>query len=377
MPYNNLVVITRRQMVVAWAAGVAGCRPRRGSGFPGYAFVADEEAQSLAVVNLTTFALERHINLGASPTSVVADSRRAAVYALTPLTGTLHEIDPQRMSVRRRVRIGQRLASMRLAPEGGALWLSSSEPQQMVRVPLERFQADARVPLPAAPAEFDLTADGRLCAVTHGVQGLVSFLDLKAGRMLGSVRAGETTGVVRFRGDGKVVLVGDSAGRLVVVLDPAAQAVVTRLQVAVRPAHFCFKPDGGEMFVTGEGVDAVVILNPFSAEVAETALAGRAPGAMAFSRSPEYLFVTNPPSGDVTILDPETRRVVAVVAVGMEPFYVTITPDGEYALILNRRSGTMAVVRPAAVVRGRARGAPLYTTIPVGPKPVAAAVLAV
>jgi YVTN family beta-propeller protein len=98
---------------------------------------------------------------------------------------------------------------------------------------------------------------------------------------------------------------------------------------------------------------------------------------MAFSRSPEYLFVTNPPSGDVTILDPETRRVVAVVAVGTEPSYVTITPDDEYALILNRRSGTMAVVRPAAVVRGRARGAPLYTTIPVGPKPVAAAVLAV
>ena len=128
--------------------------------------------------------------------------------------------------------------------------------------------------------------------------------------------------------------------------------------------------------MTGEGMDAVVILNPFKNEVAETVLAGRAPGAMAFSRSPEYLFVANPPSGDVTILDPETRRLVATVAVGTEPSSITLTPDDGYALILNRRSGTMAVIRPPAVVRSRARDAPLYTTIPVGPRPVAAAIVA-
>ena len=176
---------------------------------------------------------------------------------------------------------------------------------------------------------------------------------------------------------GRVALVADLGRRAICVLESATGRAITSLQVAVKPEHFCFKPDGGEMFVTGEGMDAVVIVNPYYAEVAETVLAGRAPAAMAISRAPEYLFVTSPPAGDVTILDPETRRVVAVVAVGSDPGFVTVTPDDEYALILNRRSGTMAVIRPSAIVPRRTRGAPLFTTIPVGSHPVSAAVLAV
>jgi YVTN family beta-propeller protein len=224
---------------------------------------------------------------------------------------------------------------------------------------------------------MDLSSDGKFAAVTHGGEGLVSFLDLAAGRARATIRAGEWMGALRFRQDGMVAMAADESRRLVTVLDAVNPRVITHLQIALKPQHFCFKPDGGEMFVSGEGMDAVVIVNPYYHEVAETVLAGRTPGAMACSRSPEYLFITNAPSGDVTILDPETRRVVAVVAVGLEPSYVTITPDSEYALILNRRSGSMAVVRPASVVPRRTRGVPLYTTIPVGPKPVSVAVLAV
>jgi DNA-binding beta-propeller fold protein YncE len=69
--------------------------------------------------------------------------------------------------------------------------------------------------------------------------------------------------------------------------------------------------------------------------------------------------------------------MVAVVSVGQEPNFVTMTPDDQYALILNRRSGNMAVIRLASVIRNRTRGAPLFTTIPVGSAPVSAAVLAV
>jgi hypothetical protein len=100
---------------------------------------------------------------------------------------------------------------------------------------------------------------------------------------------------------------------------------------------------------------------------------------MAISNSPQYLFVTNPPSGNVTIFYIDTRRAVAVVAVGAEPACVTMTPppDDQYALILNRGSGNMAVIRIAAIIPGRARRAALFTTIPVGSKPVSAAVLGV
>jgi YVTN family beta-propeller protein len=136
-------------------------------------------------------------------------------------------------------------------------------------------------------------------------------------------------------------------------------------------------PDGGQLFITGEGRDAVAIAYPYRTEIAQTSLSGRKPGAMACSSSPDYLFVANPSAGSVSVFDIQTQKVVAVTGVGMEPSFIVVTPDQQYALVLNRASGDMAVIRIAAITVRRTKQAPLFTMIPVGARPVAAAILPV
>jgi YVTN family beta-propeller protein len=184
---------------------------------------------------------------------------------------------------------------------------------------------------------------------------------------------------VRFQGDGKQVLAGSRADRSLTIFDAASGRVTVRLPLPVEPANCCFNADGGQMFVTGPGMDAVVIVYPYQTEVGETILAGRTPDGMAVSAAPQYLFVTNPESGSVTVLDIDTRKLVGAVHVGMEPRRVLITPDNRYALVLNWQSGNMAVIRIAAFTQRRHRTdpAPLFTMVPVGAQPVAAAVVAV
>ena len=156
---------------------------------------------------------------------------------------------------------------------------------------------------------------------------------------------------------------------------------MVHLPLAVRPDHMCFNADGGQLFVTGEGMDAVVVVYPYyTPQIGETVLAGHNPSAMAASET--YLFVANPKSGDVSILDIETRRVVAVTPVGTEPSYITITPDDQYALVLNQASGDMAVIRIPNVTRAvseqrRWKKGPLFMLIPVGSKPVSAAIVGI
>ena len=128
-------------------------------------------------------------------------------------------------------------------------------------------------------------------------------------------------------------------------------------------------------------MDAVVVVQPYyTPQVDKTVLAGHSPGAMAASASPGYLFVANQKSGDVSILDLVTKNVVAVTPVGTEPSYITITPDDEYALVLNQASGDMAVIRTRNVARAvseqrRWKKGPLFMLIPVGSKPVSAAIV--
>ncbi len=377
LAYNGFCVISRRTVLSAAVAVLSGCRRKRSTGFPGYAFVANQDGRTVAAVDLTAFALVKHVLLEASPTALAVNPGRKAVYALTPETGTVHEIDAVRLALRRRLVVAQKAVSMRPAQDGSALWVLCQEPPQLARVNFERLQIEKRIPLPAGPTDFDLSADGRLGAVSHGTSGTVSLVDLQASPARPLAGIGQNCGTVRFRFDSKQMLVADPARRLISTLAADTGKIVAELPVGLQPENFCFKSDGGEMFVTGEGMDAVVIVNPYYSEVTETLLAGRGPGAMAVSSSPEYLFVANPPSGDVTIINIDTRRAIAVVSVGQEPGFITFTPDNQYALVLSRRSGNLAVIRMAAIVPSRQRFAPLFTTVPVGSKPVCAVVLAV
>ena len=276
-----------------------------------------------------------------------------------------------------------RRRSMRLDATGDHLWVLCGAAKRLVRVATASLRAESQIPLPAVPVDFDLSSgpglsqqvwnERNLAAISFGAAGAVQILDRKSGRLGPLVRVADEVGLVRFRSDGKALLVANLSGHMLSFVAAQESRVITHLPLAVRPDNFCFHPDGGQLFITGEGRDAVVVVYPHNVpQVAETILAGRAPAAM--TASDRYLFVTSPAAGDVIIMNIDTRRVVAVAAAGSEPAFVVLTPKGEYALVLNRKSGDMAVIRIAAIAPNRGKTAALLTMIPVGSKPVSAVV---
>ncbi|HTM50544.1 MAG TPA: hypothetical protein VL285_17745, partial [Bryobacteraceae bacterium] len=306
---------------------------------------------------------------------VYSHPSRSAVYSLTPRTATVHEIDPVSCVLRRKVRLGLSAISMRPAPDGRSLWILSREERELVQLGLDDFKAGVRVKLPAAPEDFDL-ATGR-AAVSFPAAGTFAVVGLDSGRVERVAESGPGAQTVRFFHGGRQLLCGNRGNRTVTIFDVEKGRLVSRLPVAVTPENFCFKAaNDGELYVTGAGGDALVVIYPYQAEVYETRLVGRSPGAMAVSGSPQYLFVANTESDNVTVMNIQTGRTV-VVSVGAEPRHIAVTPDDQYALTLNRRSGDMAVIRiPAFANKDRAKTAPtpLFTMIPVGAKPVSAAI---
>jgi YVTN family beta-propeller protein len=99
--------------------------------------------------------------------------------------------------------------------------------------------------------------------------------------------------------------------------------------------------------------------------------------------SPAYLLVANPSADSVTVLDVDSGKLVALVQVGKGPNAIVITPDRQYALVLNETSGDLAVIRvyslggnqEGGVRVKRYKSAPLFSLIPVGQRPVSAAVV--
>jgi YVTN family beta-propeller protein len=369
---------SRRAFILGSPTALA-CGRRRATAFPGYAFVANQGEQSIAVVDLTTFSVTRQIRLDAAPSAIAADRQRRVVYVLAPQNGAVYEIDTATLALKRKLSLGTAVVSIRMAPAGGSLWLLCRSPHSLVQVALDRFQVKARLTLPNAPDDFDLNGESPLAAVVFLETRSVALIDLGKPAIETVAAAGDDPRAVRFRADGRQIFIGNRSTHSLIVLDVKTGATLVRLPLPIEPENFCVNADGGQVFITGKGMDAVAIYHPYQTEISETLLAGKAPGAMAISAPPEYLFLANPQSGDVTVLDVATRTVLASVSVGQEPCYVTFTPDNQYALVVNRRSGDLAVIRLSALSnrKPRVRTVPLFTMIPVGCGPVCAAVLAV
>ncbi|HLK20752.1 MAG TPA: hypothetical protein VKT81_17490 [Bryobacteraceae bacterium] len=383
--WENGLLITRRTLLssgIGAIGALTACSRPKAKGFAGYAFIANQEGGAVAAVDLEVFAVARHIRVDGAPTDVVARREHARVYALTPENGTVHEIRASKLTFTRKLTIASSAISMRLSRDENTLFVLSRDPRRLTALALEPLHVDWHVDLPEDPCDFDIASDGTTLAISHREARGITFVDLAKRTALPMLRATGEIGLVRFQYS-RQLIAANLSERMLSIYDASSRRLIVHLPLAVRPDQLCFNADGGQLFVTGEGMDAVVVVYPsFTPEIGETVLAGHTPGAMAASVSPGYLFVANPKSGDVSILDIETRRVVAVTPVGTEPGYISITPDDQYALVLNRASGDMAVIRIPNVTRAvneqrRWKKGPLFMLIPVGSKPVSAAIMRV
>src|SRR5262249_8586213 len=129
--------LTRRRLLLAMAA-TAGCSRRKGRGFPGYAFVANAGGRTIAAVDLDRLLLAQQIGLDSSPSAVLRCPWRPAACVLSPETGTLCEIDAEKLVVSRKARLGAPAISVKIAAEKGSLWVLQS--QSLVNIEHNRFR---------------------------------------------------------------------------------------------------------------------------------------------------------------------------------------------------------------------------------------------
>ncbi|HEX7362482.1 MAG TPA: hypothetical protein VF283_18470 [Bryobacteraceae bacterium] len=376
--------MTRREWIAANTflfSTLAACGRPKPTGFPGYALISTSADNSLSVVDLQDFSLLKPIPLGAPPTAVV--SGRAVSYALTPASGSIHAIGSD-LQVLRSQKLADELSEIRLTAGEQRLFAIAARSRQLIEADPETLTPLRRYPLSAEPVALAVcpTLSGEpYVAVCFARNGTVELFNWATGRRF-QTRLPQPSGAVRFRGDGRVLLAVGAGVPVLTALTVPALEVMVDLPLGMQPQNLCFTPDGGQLFISGRGMDAVAIVFPYNTiEVDETILAGRDPGVMACTPKPRsYLFVGSSSGSDVCILEVATRTMVGVVDVEAIPAYIAITPDNQYALILDEAAGSMAVIRIPSI-RGpwlnmaRRSEASLFTMLPVGAKPVHAAIV--
>lgn len=366
--------ITRREWSLSFVA-LAACARKKATGFPGYALISTSGENSVAVVDLARFRLARQIDVGAPPTAVVSGSDRS--FVLTPSTGSVHVLDAglHRVSSHK---LADELSGIRLTADGRLLVAIANAPAEFITADARSLQVIRRQKLDATPVALDIASP--TYAAVSTAHGSINLFHLETGRSWRAQMPAEI-GAVRFRADAQLLFAANLGERSLTAVNVPSLQVIADLPLAMKPQNLCFNADAGQLFVSGEGMDAVAIVFPYDTlEVEQTILAGRDPGFMACSANPAYLFVASHSGSDVCILGVASRKIIGIVEVGVRPSYITVTPDSQYALVLDELSGDMAVIRVTGIrtnaeANRTKSGAALFTMIPVGARPVHAAIV--
>lgn len=366
--------MTRREWCALSGLLVApSCGRTKATGYAGSALIATAGSESVAVVDLNEFRLAGSVPVGGQPTAVLAGGPGGASYVLTPANGSVYMLDGG-FKVKAQRKLADELSEIRLTSDGKSVLAIAPKRQELIEVDAATLAVKGRHKLSAPPAGLDVTEG--YAAVSTGEHGTVELLNLETGQVR-RAQISRSVGAVRFRADGRLLLVANREAQSLTALASPTLDLVADLALAMQPDSLCFNANQGQLFVSGAGMDGVAIVFPYDTlEVEQTVLAGRDPGAMTCSAEPAYLFVGSHSGSDVCILDVDSRKLMGIVDVGQRPTYLTTTPDSQYALVLNERAGDLAVIHIPAIKWNRARsGASLFTMLAVGQRPVHAAIV--
>ena len=330
----------------------------------------------MATINLANFQWAGTVDLPSPPTQLVRAGD--TVFAVCPEISAIVPMDVASGKAGSPIRLPGSPSSILIYKDPNRAIVISQSASHAYHLDLKARRVTAKAQFSAVPAGYDLS-ETSLAVALPGAQS-VQFLDATSLTTILTSPVGVSAATLRFRLDGRSILVGAAKGRQIATVHAASGKILSRLSVPISPERFCFNADGGQMFVSGAGVDVVSIVNTYQNEVDQTILAGRTPRAMVATErlsngQPALLLVANQDSGDVTMIDIETRGLAASVHVGQQPGSLLITPDHQFALSLNRQSGDVSVIRLKTVLDHKNKTKPLFTVVAVGAEPVSAVIM--
>jgi YVTN family beta-propeller protein len=249
------------------------------------------------------------------------------------------------------------------ASEGRLLVLNKHDNTLMV-FDVPSYERLATIPVGREPHEVAATPDGRKAYVSNVRDKTVSVVDLKAGRVVKTLRSDrlEFPHGLDVTPDGRHLVATSEGSRRLFLIDVARNVVLRSVTTTQARAHMVVVLAGGKRAcVTNVGSDSVTLLKLPELRILKNVAVGDGPEGIAATSNGRWIVVALQGSDQVAILDAGTGAVLARLPTGRTPIRVAVTPNSFTALVSNRGSNDVTVLD---VLARRVK-----TTVPVGRRP--------
>lgn len=296
------------------------------------------------------------------------------VYVANEDADTVRVLDTASFKPVATVRVGNLPHNVQVAPDGKLAWVTNNgEPgasqaaaghdgpggaggHDTMRAAGQVWAIDtasdtvvAKVTVGLHPAHVVLSPDGRQAYVTNGGDDTVSVVDTATRQLAHTIRVGKYPHGIRISPDGREAYVANLKGGTVSVIDTASRKETARIPVGQGPAQVGFTPDGRLAFVSLSREDAVAVIDPARRKVIARVQVGTTPIQVYATPDSRRLLVANQgsrrkPGRTVSVIDLDGFKVVKTVATDPGAHGVAIDPAGRHAFVTNIYADTVSVL---------------------------------
>ncbi len=332
---------------------------------PYLAFVANNQSNSLAAVDLARLRTVASIPVAPSPQKVTIRPGRQELY-VTGGAGGISIVAFPELRVVATLQIGGNLRDLAFSADGHTAYVLEASKGEIVVLDCDQRKETARLRLGSAASSLALTPDGKTLVIAHPGQNRLAFIRAESRKPLGSVEVGRKPGPMVILPDSSKVFVADTEEGKISEADIASLRILAHLEIGAKPSTLALKPDGGEIFVFSASGSGLTIVDAFHANIEASIPTGREPSAAVFRRDSSVLYFATAQDGLVTTFDVQNQTVLSSTHVGTEPRALALSPDERFVVVADSASASLAILRADL----RAKPLTLLTTIPVGARPV-------
>jgi YVTN family beta-propeller protein len=269
----------------------------------------------------------------------------ARIYVTNQLDNTASVIDSATHKVVATVRVGASPAQMAVSPDRRSVYIANtgSNTVSVLNTDDDTIARTIALLPRSKPVDVAASPNGRYLYTADGGSNRVSVIDIRARRVVASVRVGTQPLSVATAPDGRTVYAANSGSGDVSVIDARTNRVVRTIRTGRFPSGVAVTPDGASLYVTNEP-SGVTIIDAGNGTVAAR-LPEASPFSVAISPDGDRAYVTSLGPGRVTAIDTGTHRVSSTVSVGpsgTDPFTVRATDDAVY--VTDQGANTLSII---------------------------------
>lgn len=285
-----------------YAGTLSGALSPAVAGFKERVYVPNSNANTLDVIDPTTFKVIDHYPVGAIPHHVAPAYDMRELYVDNEGSSSLTVIDP------------------------------------------DTGKAKGTIPV-TFPYNLYFTPDGKKAIVIVERLNRIDFRDPHTWELIKTVYI-PWRGIdhMDFSADGSYLLASTEYTGVLVKIDVNTMEITGSLNVGGLPIDVRLSPDGSVFYVTNQGRNGVSVVDGAAMKELDFIPTARGAHGLQVSRDTKLLYVSNRDAGSISVIDFATRKLLVTWAVGGSPDMLQLSPDGSQLWFTNRYHASVTVI---------------------------------